>query len=74
MNCVKEGKDRYKRILAECFVNNESLSSYLVRSGYAFAYRKYSKKFVVDEDYARINKIGMWSMKFEYPWDFRRNN
>ncbi len=72
--CVKEGKDQYKRTLAECFVNNKSLSSYLVRSGYAFAYRKYSKKFVADEDYARINKIGMWSMKFEYPWDFRRNN
>ena len=72
--CVNEGKDQYKRILAECFVNDESLSSYLVRSGYAFAYRKYSKKFIVDEDYARINKLGMWSMKFEYPWDFRRNN
>ena len=72
--CVNEGKDQYNRTLAECFVNNKSLSSYLVRSGYAFAYRKYSKKFVADEDYARINKIGMWSMKFEYPWDFRRNN
>ena len=54
--CIKEGKDRYKRILAECFVNNESLSRYLVRSGYAFAYRKYSKKFIIDEDYARANK------------------
>ena len=72
--CNKEGKDQYKRTLAECFVNEESLSSYLVRSGYAFAYRKYSKKFIADEDYARINKLGMWSMKFEYPWDFRRNN
>ena len=72
--CTKEGKDQYKRTLAECFVNDESLSSYLVRSGYAFAYRKYSKKFIADEDYARINKLGMWSMKFEYPWDFRRNN
>ena len=72
--CNKEGKDQYKRTLAECFVNDESLSSYLVRSGYAFAYRKYSKKFIGDEDYARINKLGMWSMKFEYPWDFRRNN
>ena len=74
VKCIEEGKDRYKRILAECFVNNESLSSYLVRSGYAFAYRKYSKKFIADEDFARINKLGMWSMKFEYPWDFRRNN
>ena len=36
---------------AECFVNNESLSSYLVQSGYAFAYRKYSKKFIKDENY-----------------------
>ena len=74
VKCIKEGKDRYKRILAECFVNNESLSRYLVRSGYAFAYRKYSKKFIIDEDYARVNKLGMWSMEFEYPWDFRRNN
>ena len=74
VKCIKEGKDRYKRILAECFVNNESLSRYLVRSGYAFAYRKYSTKFIIDENYARANKLGMWSMKFEYPWDFRRNN
>ena len=74
VTCVREGKDRYKRTLAECFVNDESLSSYLVRSGYAFAYRKYSKKFIIDEDYARANKLGMWSMEFEYPWHFRRNN
>ena len=71
---ISEGKDQYKRTLAECFVNDKSLSSYLVKSGYAFAYRKYSKKFIKDEDYARINRLGMWSMKFEYPWDFRRNN
>ena len=72
--CIREGKDRYKRTLAECFVNDESLSSYLVRSGYAFVYRKYSKKFITDEDYARINILGMWSMKFDFPWDFRKNN
>ena len=74
VTCVREGEDQYNRTLAECFVNNESLSSFLVRSGYAFAYRRYSKKFIIDEDYARINKIGMWAMKFEYPWNYRRNN
>ena len=72
--CISEGKDRYKRTLAECFVNDESLSSYLVRSGYAFAYRRYSKKFIADEEYAKSNKIGMWSMKFDYPWDWRKKN
>ena len=74
VECISEGKDRYKRILAECFIDNESLSRFLVRSGYAFAYRRYSKKFVLDEDYARINKIGMWSMEFNYPWDYRIKN
>ena len=73
VTCINEGKDQYKRTLAECFVNKLSLSSYLVRNGYAFAYRKYSKKFINDEDYARINKLGMWSMKFEYPWDYRKS-
>ena len=74
VECISEGKDQYKRTLAECFVNNESLSSYLVRNGYAFAYRRYSKKFVADEDYARINKLGMWSMEFDYPWNYRKKN
>jgi endonuclease YncB( thermonuclease family) len=73
VECIKGGKDQYKRTLAECFVNNESLSSYLVKSGYAFAFRRYSKKFVPDEDYARINKLGMWSMEFDYPWDYRKS-
>jgi endonuclease YncB( thermonuclease family) len=72
--CIREGKDQYKRTLAECFVNNESLSSYLVKNGYAFAYRRYSKKFIKDEDFARTNKIGMWSMEFNYPWDWRKKN
>ena len=74
VKCKREGKDQYKRTLAECFVNNLSLSSYLVRKGYAFAYRKYSKKFIDDENYARENNLGMWSMDFEYPWDYRKKN
>ena len=74
VECISNGKDQYKRTLAECFVNGESLSSYLVRSGYGFAYRKYSKKFILDEDYAKANKLGMWSMKFDYPWDYRKYN
>ena len=70
--CIGKEKDFYKRTLAECFVNGESLSKFLVRSGYAFAYRKYSTKFVKDEVFAKKNKLGMWSMTFQYPWDFRK--
>ena len=71
--CIKEGKDIYKRTLAECFINGESLSAFLVRSGYAFAYRKYSKKFISDEEFAKANNLGMWSMKFQYPWEYRKS-
>ena len=73
ISCVSEGKDQFKRTLAECFVNNESLSSFLVRSGYAFAYRKYSKKFISDEEFAKSNQLGMWDMQFDFPWDYRKS-
>ena len=74
ISCTDEGKDFYGRVLGECFVNGESLSTYLVREGFAFAYRKYSNKYVEDEEYAKFNKLGMWSMEFQYPWDYRKNN
>ena len=74
ISCTDEGKDFYGRVLGECFVNGESLSRYLVREGFAFAYRKYSDKFITDEEYAKSNRLGMWSMKFQYPWDYRKSN
>ena len=74
VTCIREGKDQYGRTLAECFVGEESLSSYLVREGYAFAYRQYSKQFIQDEEYAQSRQNGMWAMEFEFPWDFRKKN
>ena len=71
--CMREkNKDRYSRTVAECFVNGESLSKFLVSKGYAFAYRKYSKKFIKDERFAKKNRLGLWSMKFIFPWEFRK--
>jgi len=73
VTCEREKElDKYKRILAECFVNEESLSKFLVRNGYAFAFVKYSKKYVEDEKYAKENNLGLWAMEFEYPWDVRK--
>ena len=72
--CEREkNKDRYGRTTAECFVNGESLSKYMVRTGYAFDYARYSKKkYAQDEEYAKNNKLGIWIMKFEYPWEWRK--
>ena len=74
--CQIEAKpDRYKRKLGECFVKQKSLSRILVRNGYAFDYSRYSnRKYAEDQEYAKNNKLGLWDMKFEFPWDFRKNN
>ena len=72
---IEKNKDRYGRIVAECFINGESLSSFMVRNGYAFDYKRYSdKKYAHDEEYAKINKLGIWKMKLEYPWEWRKKN
>ena len=72
VSCIIESNDQYGRTLAECFVGKDSLSSYLVREGYAFAYRKYSDQFIIDEEYAQSKGNGMWSMQFIFPWEYRR--
>ena len=76
VTCKREEKpDQYNRILAECFVNGESLSKILVKNGYAFDYVRYSKKkYAQDQKYAKTNKLGLWSMTFELPWSWRKKN
>ena len=72
---IEKNKDRYGRTIAECFIDGESLSSFMVRNGYAFDYVRYSnKKYAQDQEYAKVNKLGMWNMKFEYPWEWRKKN
>ena len=72
VNCKVENKDKYKRSVGECFIKEESLSVFMVRNGYAFDWPYYSKgKFANHQEYAKINKLGFWNMKFEYPWEWK---
>ena len=72
-SCIVKDKDRYQRLVAECFINNESLSRFMVREGYAIAYSQYSKDFIEDEKFAKENKLGIWSMSFQTPSDYRKS-
>ena len=71
--CIVKDKDRYQRLIAECFIGKESLSRFMVREGYAVAYSKYSKDFIEDEKYAKENKLGIWSMNFQIPSEYRKS-
>ena len=74
LNCkIEKNKDRYKRSVGECFIKKESLSVFMVRNGYAFDWPRYSKgKFANEQEYAKMNKLGVWNMEFEYPWIWKK--
>ena len=46
----------------------------MVKSGWAIAYRYYSKKYINDEYFAQKNKLGMWQGSFLEPRKWRKKN
>ena len=72
VRCIGDENDRYGRLIADCFVDGYNLNARLVYEGMALAYRRYSKKYVPEEDEAKAAKRGMWVGEFVAPWDWRR--
>ena len=71
---VQKNKDRYNRFIGICFVGQEDLNKWMVRNGYAIAYSRYSKDYILDEKFAKINKLGLWSGTFLKPEKWRKLN
>ena len=69
---LQSNKDRYKRYIGICYIKNQDINRWLVRNGYALAYRRYSKKYIPDEQYAMRNKLGIWRGDFIEPEKWRR--
>ena len=73
VTCTIEGRDRYMRALGMCYAaDGTDLNGWLVRQGHALAYRKYSTKYVPEEDQAKAAQAGLWAGEFVPPWDWRR--
>ena len=73
IRCVVSGIDKYKRYIAECFINNQNINKFMVRNGWAIAYRYYSLDFVEDEYLAKKDKIGLWQGQFQEPYLYRKS-
>ena len=71
---IQKNKDRYNRFIGVCFDDQENLNKWMVRNGYAIAYRRYSKDYILDEEYAKKNKLGLWSGIFLDPEKWRKLN
>ncbi len=74
VECISTSKDRYKRYLATCFKSNVNLNQWMVRNGYAVAYKRYSKQYLPDERSAKENKLGIWQGSFIHPEKWRKLN
>ena len=74
IKCTFTTKDRYKRYIATCYKEKTNLNQWMVRNGYAIAYRRYSKRYIPDEDFAKENKLGLWQGKFMNPEKWRKLN
>jgi endonuclease YncB( thermonuclease family) len=71
--------DRYGRTVAELFVGNTFINAEIVKAGFGYEYKQYSKKcpnrlqIRSAEAIAQKNKVGVWNGgSYELPWDFRK--
>ena len=72
VTCTGSRRDRYRRHLSVCHAGGVNLNRWMVRHGWAVAYRKYVPWYIAEEDAAKRERLGLWSGDFVMPWDWRR--
>ena len=73
VRCEGSQRGRYGRLIAVCFdADGTDLNEWLVSQGWALAYRRYSKRYILQEETARKERRGIWAGHFTKPWQWRR--
>jgi endonuclease YncB( thermonuclease family) len=72
VTCKGDKRDKYKRLIAVCYVGPFNINKQMVVNGWAMAYRKYSKDYVRAENMAKSLRVGMWGGEFVKPWEWRK--
>ena len=72
--CKGDKRDRYKRLIAVCYVGPFNINETMVVDGWALAYRKYSEDYVKAETFAKSRYEGIWKTEFVPPWRWRKGN
>lgn len=68
----KNGNDRYGRTIGTVSLNGEDVNAQMVENGYAWAYRRFSKKYAPQESEAKFEKRGLWRDDPIPPWEWRK--
>ena len=70
VRCEDQGSDRYGRMIGQCYVQGEGIEAWMVESGWALAYRRYSLEYVDEEEEAQDARVGLWRGEFVPPWEW----
>ncbi|WP_022723939.1 thermonuclease family protein [Rhodopseudomonas sp. B29] len=70
-NCQVVRTTKAGRPVAKCTVDGEDIQQWLVKSGWALSYTKFSHAYDADEKAARDAHAGLWQGAFIAPWDWR---
>jgi len=73
-SCHVNRVDRRGRSVARCEVDGEDIQKWMVKSGWALSYVRFSHDYDAEEKAARDAKAGMWQGAFIAPWDWRVRN
>jgi endonuclease YncB( thermonuclease family) len=72
ITCTVQSQDRYGRLLAACKAGELDLNDYMVRSGWAVAYHRYTSQYDAAEAEAKAERRGIWRGEFTPPEQYRR--
>lgn len=72
VNCRQVGYDqRNQRPVAQCFAGNDDLQAMMVSAGWAWAFVRYSDRYVPEERDAKILKVGVHAHGCVPAWEWR---
>jgi endonuclease YncB( thermonuclease family) len=71
VECASSGSDIYGRFLGMCRAGNVDLNREMVAKGYAWAFVRYSSRYVAEEAAARKARIGIWQSACDPAWTYR---
>lgn len=72
--CSGRGAGGYGRLLANCTAGGVDLNAAMIEHGLAWAFVKYSNRFIAAERDARQARRGIWAAGCVTPWDHRANS
>ncbi len=67
-----QGQGPIQAYRALCRAGGEDIGEWMVRRGWALAYRRYSRDYAGQEEAAEAEDAGIWGSAFMAPWRWRK--